>query len=431
MAGTGYEIQPGQFDAHIMILKSRLTIRGLLAAASACLLFSCATTNLKPMGSLGEPFRLEQDEEKLWQDSRSLEDALDKSGFIYHDAEIENYLNEVLAKLVTQEAKSARASPRVKVVRNLYLNAFALPHGIIYLHTGMLAHMENEDQLATVLGHEQTHFTHRHTLRELRRVQNTEKVVSAFQMLVFVAAAGAGVIDTRLLDRRSGAILTLASVSGYSRELETEADTVGFKLMVDAGYDPIQSLRIFEIFQRESDGEKSNQPFFFSTHPRLQERIENLRELTEKAQASGQSQTPRPKDSERFAKCTQKLLIDHVRMNIEKGRLQVAQSALQKYFRLWPESTEAFFLQGEIYRRSGKGDPHVQLAVDAYRKAIQIDPSNAKAHREIGLFFRELKRNEEASGALQRFLILSPQAPDAPIIQEYIKELTQSQQGGR
>jgi tetratricopeptide (TPR) repeat protein len=153
--------------------------------------------------------------------------------------------------------------------------------------------------------------------------------------------------------------------------------------------------------------------------------------MIENAQPSGPIQTPRLKDSEGFARCTEKLLIDHVGMNIEKGRLKVAQSALQKYFRSWPENAEAFFLQGEIYRRSGKDEPHVQLAVDAYHKAIQIDPSHAKAHREIGLFFRDLKRSEEASAALQRFLVLSPQAPDAPIIREYIKELTHSQNGGR
>jgi len=383
------------------------------------------------MGSAGEPFRLEQDEEKLWQDSKKLEDWLDKSGFIYKDAELENYLNEVLAKLVSQGAKSGEASPRVKVIRSLDLNAFALPHGVIYVHTGMLAHMENEDQLATVLGHEQTHFTHRHTLRDMRKTQNTENVVFALQMLVFTAAAGAGVIDTGLLDRKTGAILTLAAVSGYSRDLEREADTVGFKLMVDAGYDPSQSVRIFEIFQHESDDAKDKQSYFFSTHPRLQERLDSSRELTEKSKAPGPRQTSRLKDSEEFAKCTERLLIDLVGVSIEKNRLKAAQSALQKYFRSRPENAEAFFLQGEIYRRSGKGEPNVQLAVDAYQKAIRIDPSYAKAHREMGLFFREQKRNEEASAALERFLVLSPQAPDAPILREYIKELTRSQEGGR
>jgi len=134
--------------------------------------------------------------------------------------------------------QSGEASPRVKVIRSLDLNAFALPHGVIYVHTGMLARMENEDQLATVLGHEQTHFTHRHTLRDMRKTQNTENVVFALQMLIFTAAAGAGVINTGLLDRKAGDFYACGSEWILERPRE-EADTVGFKLMVDAAMTPV------------------------------------------------------------------------------------------------------------------------------------------------------------------------------------------------
>jgi beta-barrel assembly-enhancing protease len=410
-----------------MIRRVPLISRTLAALAAVFLFSSCATTNVKPMGSAGESFQLEQDEEKLWQDSRRVEEMIEKSGFEYQDAELERYVNEVAARLVPPEIKSLSTKPQVKVLRDLELNAFVLPHGAVYVHAGMLAHMENEDQLAAVLGHEQTHFIHRHTLKRFRKIQNTEAVMFGVQMLVFAAGAAAGVLAPGLLDRRTGAIMSVAAVSGYGRELEAEADTVGFKSMLAAGYDPAQSVRIFEILQNESGEPKSNQTLFFSTHPRLQERIDNFRGLIESAGTAGPGRARQPNDAGAFTNHTQRLLMEYVAMNVEKGRLNVAESALRKYFRSWADDPEAFFMQGEIYRRSGRDERHVQLTLDAYKKAIQQDPSYAKAYREIGLLFRDLKRNEEATAALARFLILSPQAPDAPIIRSYIEEFENSQ----
>ena len=63
---------------------------------------------------------------------------------------------------------------RVRVIEDPTLNAFAYPHGSIYIHTGLLARMENEDELATVLGHEMTHVEDRHMLRYQRSAHNKE-----------------------------------------------------------------------------------------------------------------------------------------------------------------------------------------------------------------------------------------------------------------
>jgi predicted Zn-dependent protease len=87
-----------------------------------------------------------EDEKMLWQKSEAEQRLLESTGLIYQDEELEAYLNKVVAKLQPQVAR-ADLPIRVKVIKNAYLNAFAYPNGMIYIHTGLLARMDNEAQL--------------------------------------------------------------------------------------------------------------------------------------------------------------------------------------------------------------------------------------------------------------------------------------------
>ena len=112
-----------------------------------------------------------------------LERRIDKSEFLYKNPQALEYLNELTKALTVSEVPV----PRVKILRQAQLNAFALPHGTIYINTGLLARMDNEAQLATVFGHELTHFTHRHALKETRNAKNKtvfhESVSSLFVLV--------------------------------------------------------------------------------------------------------------------------------------------------------------------------------------------------------------------------------------------------------
>ena len=83
----------------------------------------------------------------------------------YAELELEAYVNEVTQSLLPAEAKWQGLSLKVQVIQNPLLNAFVLPNGMMYVHTGLLARMDNEAQLAALLGHEITHVTHRHTIK--------------------------------------------------------------------------------------------------------------------------------------------------------------------------------------------------------------------------------------------------------------------------
>jgi predicted Zn-dependent protease len=382
-------------------------------------LVSCASTKLPSIGST-KSFQPEEDEKQIWRDSERLERLYDKSGLLYKDLDLENYLNALADKLVGQAVRDTGVRPRIKVVQNPLLNAFALPNGMVYIHTGMLARMDNEAQLATVLGHELTHFTHRHTVKEIRSAKNKSAFTSTLQVIIIgpVIALGGGSALGELTGR-IGDLWALSSVRGYSRELEAEADKEGLRVMIQAGYDPKEAPRVFELLQQELDERKIKEPFFFGTHPMLQMRIENYKRLIQTEYAAQAKETGRLINAREFQKRTEDLLLDNAVLDLRIGRVSTAQAAIEKHLKRKPSNARAYYLLGEVHRQ--KSD--TLRAITAYHKAARLDPSYAEPHREMGLIYRAQNRTKEAHAELEKYLALSPGAVDSPIIKVYLSDL--------
>src|SRR5215467_14476147 len=209
----------------------------------AALLSGCASTHVPPMGYQGKTFRPEPDERKLWSDAEKEEEKLAKVGKIYDDPLLEDYLAEVATRLVPEEALKAGApAPRIAIFRDPTLNAFAMPNGRIYIHTGLLSRVENEAQLSMILGHEMTHVTNRHALMFNRDAQNKQILFSALAIAASLGVAVAtgnqqnkgNYVSAEVLRTTSNLFLGLglqlayiAAVNGFGRDLERDADREG------------------------------------------------------------------------------------------------------------------------------------------------------------------------------------------------------------
>jgi predicted Zn-dependent protease len=152
----------------------------------------------------------------------------------------------------------------IEVFDSEEINAFALPGGNIGVFAGILTVAENQDELATVLGHEVAHVTEQHSLERYNREATTRiGVVGA------AVATGTGQAGADLLGMAAQLGLSLP----FSRADEAEADTVGLRFMAAAGFDPRQSVPLWQNMQKKS---KLGPPQFLSTHPSPDNRIDEL-----------------------------------------------------------------------------------------------------------------------------------------------------------
>ncbi len=363
----------------------------------------CATTDLAPV-SPGE-FEKEADEKGLWLQSEKIADRLRSGDMVYRDESLSAYINSVARGLFPEELY-AQIPFEVTVIRDPRLNAFALPNGALFLHTGIVARMENEAQLATLLGHEMTHSTHRHSLRSLRNLKNKSAFFS-------VAMLGGGDYGGLL-----GNLGFLASVSGYSQELERQADEVGFNLMVEAGYDPREAPRLFEHLQQDLAEEGGKEPFFFGTHPRLQERVDNYKAFIS-AHADGFGDRG---DAELFLSRIDGLVYDNAGLDLKAGRFNTALQGVGRYIERHPGNPSGYCLNGEILEQKDPQGGAAQALV-AYEKSIELDPDFPRAHRGIGIIAYKAGDDGKAAYHLNRYIELSPEAPDRAYILQYIQDI--------
>ena len=163
-------------------------------------------------------------------------------------------------------------------------NAFALPGGKIGVHTGLLEVAKTPSQLATVLGHEVAHVLSRHgaervsiqiaaqTGMQVADVLSQQRVEGSKERQLLMAGLGLGA--------QVGVLLP------FSREHEREADRFGLNLMASAGFDPTESIQLWQNMDEASKGQRP--PQFLSTHPEPKKRIEKLRQFMADALALAQ-----------------------------------------------------------------------------------------------------------------------------------------------
>jgi predicted Zn-dependent protease len=341
-----------------------------------------------------------------------LERRIDTSKFLYTNPHALAYLNDLAQTLAAGQVAEPSLAIRVKILRQPQLNAFALPHGTIYINTGLLARMDNEAQLATVLGHELTHFTHRHALKEARNAKNTTAFHESVSSLFVLVGVPPG----------AGQLWTLASVQGYSREMESEADEVGLNAMVQAGYDPNESPKVFQLFQQDPNEGGLDEPYYFGSHPKLQDRIDHYTALLSTTYAH-QSQVGGLTNEDTFHAYLDDVVLEDAAMGLERGRVKAGRTEIEQVLSRRPQNARAHFLLGEAHRRSGHSESETQEALTAYQRAAQLDPAYPEPHRELGLIYRRSDDVAHARAEFDRYLTLRPDAVDAPIIKKFLREL--------
>src|SRR6266480_5342676 len=387
---------------------------------------SCASRNVPPIGTGGQPFKPESDELRLWAEAEKEEQTLLKKAKAYDDPLLDEYLGRLGDKLLPQQVRAAGGPGlRFGVISDPTLNAFAMPNGRIYVHSGLLSRLDNEAQLAMILGHEMTHVTGRHALRFQRDATNKQilyTVVSIAASIGVAVAAGSRAssgdyVGAAVLSQTANVILgiglqlaAIAAINGYGRDLEREADAGGMEKLVRAGYDPKEAPKVFQLLQAESKDRGSLETFFFGSHPRLQERIETTTELVNTKFAAAAATPDTVRTTEDFGLRMRTVVRENALLDIRAGRFKLAQQHLYR-------------LQSQRARDASDKDDLAKKALERYERSASLDPKFPDPFRQLGFLYYQQKDAERAKDAFQKYLALKPDAPDAKRIREYMVEL--------
>ncbi|MAT90819.1 MAG: peptidase M48 Ste24p [Flavobacteriaceae bacterium] len=238
-----------------------------LAIVAFAFFKKCANTEENPYTGKTQVISMDPQEE-IAIGLQSAPQMAEQYGGLYPDERMQNYVDMVGQKLVNNTM--ARETPYQYDFHLLAdaqtVNAFALPGGQIFITYALYSRLENEDQLAGVLGHEIGHVLGRHSAE---RIANTEFWQTVSQGASVGADAGgllSGIGQNVLL--------------GNGREDELESDDLGVRFMIRAGYDPYEMIEVMEILKAAAGPNRA--PEFKSTHPDPDNRIEQIEAAIEK-----------------------------------------------------------------------------------------------------------------------------------------------------
>ncbi len=255
------------------------------ALLSACLLLCSANSlsqsdEVNTLPELGEGGSSLFSSEQEYQLGRAWLRMFRASVATETDPALQDYLEQMVFDLATHSQLQDRRLELV-VVRNRVLNAFAVPGGVVGVHTGLILNAETEEEIAAVLAHELGHLSQRHFSRSVEDAQSrTLPTLAGMLTGLVLAAAGSG---------DAGMAAIMATQAGarqaalrYSRQNEQEADRAGILTMVNAGLNPRAVPTMFERMQRLSRYQGNRIPEFLLTHPVTESRIADSRSRAER-----------------------------------------------------------------------------------------------------------------------------------------------------
>ncbi len=314
------------------------------------------------------------------------------------------------------------------VIRDPSPNAFALPNGDIYIHTGLLARLADSSQLAAVLGHEINHVAGHHSIVQFR--------IKAGQVLDWIFTGGA---------------ITLFTQLKFSRDLEQEADDRAPVLMLDSPYDPHAMPELMQLLAEDFEGVQPRIATIWTTHPDPEDRIA-------KSLAVVADMPSRERDTVEFDTTVRGLrtmtVRDYIQDDYPYTAIAVAESFLERY----PAELELKMLLGDAWQALGprseflpedltnkdkrknlrkrilrtRVERNAQLletpegraallanmarARETYEQILAADPDFALAHRGLGEVYEALDMPREAGREYLQYVRQVPNAEDRPVI---------------
>ena len=333
------------------------------------------------------------------------------------DSRLNRYVSQVGNKMAASSHRP-HMPYSFRVVNATYVNAYAFPGGSIAATRGIMLSLDNEAELASLLGHELGHVNARHAAEQMSKGQLSQALVGGISVLAGTQSAALADLADQLGQISAGALL-----ASYSRDNEREADALGMQYMVGAGYGSEGFIGLMDILNSMSKHKSTTVDLLFATHPMSQERYNTA---VQTVNTKYQSALKRPLYRERY--------MDHTaRLRAQKGAIQEIQNgekqlAARKYDAASNHFRKALKKAPDDYvalcmtsisnlaqKKYAVGRQYAEMAQKAY-------PKEAQAYHLSGYSKIQLKDFEGAYEEFHSFELLLPGNPNTIFFKGYCQE---------
>lgn len=288
------------------------------------------------------------------------------------------------------------------VLNNSVPNAWALPGGKIAINRGLLLELENEAELAAVLGHEIVHAAARHGAKGLERGM-------LLQGGIIATAIASGNSEYSQFAVGGAQVAAQLINTKYGRDAELESDLYGMRYMRKAGYDPEGAVTLQEKFVRLSEGRPSDAlSRLFASHPPSEERVQENRETAQTLPEGGELGRDRYQRAIAQIKAAKPAYdaFDEGRKALAEKKFDEADNLARRAIADEPREALFYGLRGDVALARDREEN----AIDHYSSALQRDDDYFKYFLGRGLAYEELGRNRLAETDLKRSAELLPTA---------------------
>ncbi|MBW1686117.1 MAG: M48 family metalloprotease [Deltaproteobacteria bacterium] len=403
-----------------MAARSALLI--LAALALACLP-ACVQDDGTRFNPIKDMTTVSDDEER--ELGLEFDRELRKKVTVIEDPVVAGFINDLGQEIV----RTIEPQPfiyRFRVIQDPSLNAFAVPGGYVYFHSGTLLAAGSIDELAGVMSHEIAHVKAHHYARMQKKSQIPDLLVGLAGMAAAVATGEPGIMV-------AAQAANVAVKLKFSREFENESDRLGSIFMTRAGFDPAGITRFFEHIVREQKRHPHNIPPYLFSHPDVEDRIETVTLQAQKlrptrvadprfnealydAQArlaylieTGRTSVPPHTPPPDLAK-TEPLLAEAALL-ADDGRTDEALLLLTRAEAVEPGDPRVPFQIGELLAAQGRP----RQAAEAYRRTIRLDPTRALVFYKLGLCLEAIGDRHSAVHAYEQ---ASQRAGNSSVLRE-------------
>lgn len=399
---------------------------------------------------------LQKDKQELLRASQILEDLLHQSGAVHRDPALEEAI-QGLIPLDQLGEKAAGFYYRIYLVKDPDVNAMTAPSGSIYVNSGLLAMLDNFEQLRAVLAHEVHHVIDQDIVYEFKRI----KAETGFLKVLSLVAAPA--VAYAISESDSDTARTIANVYtgaswavgiayqlslyGYSRGHENECDEFALNLFDKHGYEVLEIKRLFGHFEDQQKKYDRNvfHTHLFSTHETPKQRMARVEKFAKK---QAQPAEGAPKEDRRYHELTRDIRILNARLNVRLGRLQHALDDLERLKASFPRDARVMNAFGEAYSKLAEDRKVLQRELNgrewskvrkekeeaqkarwieqakaSFEQARALDPQFPDPWRGEAQLLEAQKDNRGALELYQKYAALAPEAKDKRYIQAKIDRL--------